>query len=34
VSWLSGDGRRSVETDTPSAVVTQLAERTRRLSRE
>jgi ABC-2 type transport system ATP-binding protein len=25
VSWLSGDGRRSVETDTPSAVVTQLA---------
>ena len=27
VSWLSGDGRRSVETDTPSAVVTELAAR-------
>jgi ABC-2 type transport system ATP-binding protein len=27
VSWLSSDGRRSVETDTPSAVVTQLAAR-------
>jgi len=27
VSWLSGDGRRSVETDTPSAVVIELAAR-------
>jgi ABC-2 type transport system ATP-binding protein len=27
VSWLSGDGRRSIETDTPSAVVTELAAR-------
>ena len=27
VSWLSGDGRHSVETDTPSAVVTELAAR-------
>jgi ABC-2 type transport system ATP-binding protein len=27
VSWLSSDGRRSIETDTPSAVVTQLAAR-------
>jgi ABC-2 type transport system ATP-binding protein len=27
VSWLSSDGRRSVETDTPSAVVGQLAAR-------
>jgi len=27
VSWLSSDGRRSVETDTPSAVVAQLAAR-------
>ena len=27
VSWVSGDGHHSVETDTPSAVVTQLAAR-------
>ena len=27
VSWMSSDGRRSVETDTPSAVVTELAAR-------
>ena len=27
VSWMSSDGRRSVETDTPAAVVTELATR-------
>ena len=27
MSWMSGDGRRSVETDTPVAVVTELAAR-------
>jgi ABC-2 type transport system ATP-binding protein len=27
VSWLAADGRQSIETDTPSAVVTQLAAR-------
>ena len=27
VSWMTGDGRRSLETDTPSAVVTELAAR-------
>jgi ABC-2 type transport system ATP-binding protein len=27
VSWLSGDGRRSIETDTPSATVTELSAR-------